>query len=140
MRFPGSHYTYTTLPRVFILLSSLSSLITNSTPGLRTTNPHSLNSFSPSPHPPQPHSQGHRVLLADLRGFGESSAGFLTYTPLNVSADIIAILRYLGIAKPVILVANSLSGCDSSSINQHHKSLCVTHSGASFPVTDRTSV
>lgn len=58
--------------------------------------------------------QGHRVLVADLRGHGESSSGFPSYSPLDVSNDIATILKFFKLKKGVILVGNSLSGYEIS--------------------------
>lgn len=56
------------------------------------------------------HAAGHRVLLTDLRGQGESSAGFPSYTPEDVANDVAVILKFMGVGKPVVLIGNSLSG------------------------------
>lgn len=53
--------------------------------------------------------QGHRVLAADLRGHGDSSVDFPSYTPLDVSSDIGDILSAYGVHRDVVLVGNSLA-------------------------------
>ncbi|MFB9251596.1 alpha/beta fold hydrolase [Sphaerisporangium melleum] len=51
---------------------------------------------------------GYRVAAVDLRGHGESSTGWPTYTRTDVAADLIALIRHLG--GPAVLVGHSFSG------------------------------
>lgn len=50
---------------------------------------------------------GYRVVTMDLRGHGESSAGWEGYTTAAVGGDIVALLRHLG-AGPATLIGTSL--------------------------------
>jgi pimeloyl-ACP methyl ester carboxylesterase len=54
-------------------------------------------------------ADGIRVVTMDLRGMGESSAGWPSYTPANVGADIVALIRHLGVPR-VYIVGNSMAG------------------------------
>jgi pimeloyl-ACP methyl ester carboxylesterase len=55
---------------------------------------------------PQLVAAGHRVVTMDLRGHGESSAGWSAYTTAAVGADIVALLRELD-AGPAAIVGTS---------------------------------
>jgi pimeloyl-ACP methyl ester carboxylesterase len=54
-------------------------------------------------------ADGFRVVTMDLRGMGESSTGWPSYTPANVGADIVALIRHLGVPR-VYVVGNSMAG------------------------------
>lgn len=43
---------------------------------------------------------GCRVASADLRGSGESSVGFASYTRTDTAADLLALIRHLSAARP----------------------------------------
>ncbi|MEH1167159.1 alpha/beta hydrolase [Micromonospora sp. CPCC 205539] len=51
---------------------------------------------------------GHRVASVDVRGHGESSAGWPTYAPAEVGADLLAVVRQID-AGPAVLVGSSSS-------------------------------
>ncbi|MFF5178615.1 alpha/beta fold hydrolase [Micromonospora sp. NPDC000316] len=51
---------------------------------------------------------GHRVASVDVRGHGESSVGWPTYAPVEVGADLLAVVRDLD-AGPAVLVGSSSS-------------------------------
>jgi pimeloyl-ACP methyl ester carboxylesterase len=51
---------------------------------------------------------GYRVALADLRGAGESSVGWASYTRTEIAGDLVALIRHLG--GPAVLVGHSISG------------------------------
>jgi pimeloyl-ACP methyl ester carboxylesterase len=51
---------------------------------------------------------GYRVARVDLRGLGESSVGFPTYTRTATAADLAALIRHLG--GPAVAVGHSYSG------------------------------
>ncbi|MDA3646752.1 alpha/beta hydrolase [Saccharopolyspora indica] len=51
---------------------------------------------------------GHRVAAADLRGCGESSTGWPSYTRTDIAGDLIALVNHLG--GPAVLVGHSISG------------------------------
>ncbi|MCM0675443.1 alpha/beta hydrolase [Micromonospora phytophila] len=51
---------------------------------------------------------GYRVASVDVRGHGESSAGWPTYAPAEVGADLLAVVRDLG-GGPATLVGSSSS-------------------------------
>jgi pimeloyl-ACP methyl ester carboxylesterase len=51
---------------------------------------------------------GYRVANVDLRGHGESSTGFASYTRTDVANDLLAVIRQLG--GPAAVVATSFSG------------------------------
>ena len=57
---------------------------------------------------PQLVKAGYRVATADLRGLGESSVGFPTYSRTATAADLAALIRHLG--GPAIIVGHSYSG------------------------------
>lgn len=51
---------------------------------------------------------GFRVARMDLRGHGESSAGWPSYTRTDVAGDLLALIRQLG--GPAVIVGHSFSG------------------------------
>jgi pimeloyl-ACP methyl ester carboxylesterase len=51
---------------------------------------------------------GYRVAAVDLRGCGESSAEWPSYTRTDIAGDLIALVRHLG--NPAVLVGHSISG------------------------------
>lgn len=51
---------------------------------------------------------GYRVVNVDLRGHGESSATFTSYTRTDVANDLLAVIRQLG--GPAIVVGHSFAG------------------------------
>ncbi|GAA0561613.1 alpha/beta hydrolase [Paractinoplanes ferrugineus] len=51
---------------------------------------------------------GYRVATVDLRGAGESSAVWPSYTRTDIAGDLIAVIRHLG--GPAVLVGHSISG------------------------------
>ena len=51
---------------------------------------------------------GYRVATADLRGSGESSTGWPSYSRTNTAADLLALVRHLG--GPAVIVGHSFSG------------------------------
>ncbi|WP_205471382.1 alpha/beta fold hydrolase [Nocardioides sp. SYSU D00038] len=51
---------------------------------------------------------GYRVANVDLRGCGESSTGWPSYTRTDVAGDLIALVRHLG--GPAVLVGHSFAG------------------------------
>ena len=51
---------------------------------------------------------GYRVASADLRGHGESSTGWGSYTRADTAADLIAVIEHLG--GPAVIVGQSFSG------------------------------
>lgn len=51
---------------------------------------------------------GYRVAAVDLRGQGESSTGWPSYTRTDTAADLIALIRHL--AGPAVIVGHSFSG------------------------------
>ncbi|MYV97476.1 alpha/beta hydrolase [Streptomyces sp. SID3343] len=51
---------------------------------------------------------GYRVAVVDLRGCGESSAQWPSYTRTDIAGDLIAVIRRLG--GPAVLVGHSISG------------------------------
>jgi pimeloyl-ACP methyl ester carboxylesterase len=57
---------------------------------------------------PQLIKAGYRVATADLRGIGESSVGFPTYSRTATAADLAALIRHLG--GPAVIVGHSYSG------------------------------
>jgi pimeloyl-ACP methyl ester carboxylesterase len=54
-------------------------------------------------------ADGLRVVTVDLRGMGDSSTGWPSYAPANVGADIVALIRHLGVPR-VFIVGNSMAG------------------------------
>ena len=51
---------------------------------------------------------GYRVAVADLRGNGESSTGWASYTRTDTAADTLALIGHLG--GPAVIVGHSFSG------------------------------
>ena len=51
---------------------------------------------------------GYRVAAVDLRGCGESSVGWASYTRTDVAGDLLAVVEHLG--GPAVLVGHSFSG------------------------------
>nr|MDT0664316.1 alpha/beta fold hydrolase [Micromonospora sp. DSM 115978] len=51
---------------------------------------------------------GYRVAAVDLRGHGESSVGWASYTRTDLAGDLIALVRHLG--GPAVLVGHSVAG------------------------------
>ncbi|KGH46670.1 MULTISPECIES: alpha/beta fold hydrolase [Modestobacter] len=51
---------------------------------------------------------GYRVAAVDLRGSGESSVGWTSYTRTDIAGDLIALVEHLG--GPAVLVGHSISG------------------------------
>jgi len=51
---------------------------------------------------------GYRVAAVDLRGLGESSIGWSSYTRTDTAADTLALIRHLG--GPAVIVGHSFSG------------------------------
>ncbi|MFJ9564557.1 alpha/beta fold hydrolase [Streptomyces fuscichromogenes] len=51
---------------------------------------------------------GHRVAAVDLRGCGESSAEWPTWSRTAIAGDLLAVIRHLG--GPAVLVGHSISG------------------------------
>jgi pimeloyl-ACP methyl ester carboxylesterase len=51
---------------------------------------------------------GYRVANADLRGHGESSTGWPSYTRTDTAADLLALIRHLG--GPAVIVGHSFAG------------------------------
>ncbi|KAJ3012261.1 UNVERIFIED_CONTAM: hypothetical protein HDU68_001300 [Siphonaria sp. JEL0065] len=56
---------------------------------------------------------GHRVIVQDLRGVGDSGTKFMGYSIEECSSDIAAVLDHLNINDPIILVGNSLSAASA---------------------------
>jgi len=51
---------------------------------------------------------GYRVAAVDLRGCGESSAEWASYTRTDIAGDLVALVRHLG--GPAVLVGHSIAG------------------------------
>jgi len=51
---------------------------------------------------------GYRVAAVDLRGCGESSVGWPSYTRTDIAGDLLALVRHLG--GPAVLVGHSIAG------------------------------
>lgn len=51
---------------------------------------------------------GYRVVAVDLRGCGESSAQWPSYSRTDIAGDLLAVIRHLG--GPAVLVGHSISG------------------------------
>jgi len=51
---------------------------------------------------------GYRVAAVDLRGCGESSAGWASYSRTDIAGDLVALVRHLG--GPAVLVGHSIAG------------------------------
>lgn len=57
---------------------------------------------------PQLVAAGYRVAVTDLRGAGESSTGWSSYSRTDIAGDLVALIRHLG--GPAVLVGHSISG------------------------------
>ncbi len=57
---------------------------------------------------PQLVAAGYRVAAVDLRGCGESSTDWSTYSRTDIGGDLVALVRHLG--GPAVLVGHSISG------------------------------
>jgi pimeloyl-ACP methyl ester carboxylesterase len=57
---------------------------------------------------PQLVAAGYRVAAVDLRGCGESSAQWASYSRTDIAGDLLAVIRHLG--GPAVLVGHSISG------------------------------
>ena len=57
---------------------------------------------------PELAAAGHQVASVDLRGCGESSTGWDSYTRTAIAGDLIALVRHLG--GPAVLVGHSIAG------------------------------
>lgn len=53
---------------------------------------------------------GYRVLVADLRGQGDSSLGFASYRPEDFGDDALAVLRHAGVAKATLIGCSVSAG------------------------------
>jgi len=53
-------------------------------------------------------AEGYRVAVTDLRGCGESSARWPSFTSTDIARDLVALIRHLG--GPAVLVGHSKSG------------------------------
>ncbi|MFF7250885.1 alpha/beta fold hydrolase [Embleya sp. NPDC008237] len=53
-------------------------------------------------------ASGYRVACADLRGHGESTVGWPSYTRTDTAGDLLALIRHLG--GPAVLVGHSFAG------------------------------
>ncbi|MFC0505250.1 alpha/beta fold hydrolase [Micromonospora costi] len=53
-------------------------------------------------------ASGYRVAAVDLRGCGESSAHWPSFTRTDIAGDLLAVIRHLG--GPAVLVGHSISG------------------------------
>ncbi|WP_328744055.1 alpha/beta hydrolase [Streptomyces sp. NBC_00285] len=51
---------------------------------------------------------GYRVVAVDLRGHGESSVGWASYTRTDLAGDLIALVKHLG--EPAVLIGHSIAG------------------------------
>ncbi len=51
---------------------------------------------------------GYRVAAMDLRGFGDSSVGWASYTRTAIAGDLIALVEHLG--GPAVLIGHSIAG------------------------------
>ena len=57
---------------------------------------------------PQLVAAGYRVANVDVRGCGESSVGWPSYSRTDIAGDLLAVVRHLG--GPAVLVGHSISG------------------------------
>jgi len=53
-------------------------------------------------------ASGYRVATVDLRGCGESSAGWPSYSRTDIAGDLLALVEHLG--SPAVLVGHSIAG------------------------------
>ncbi|KAI8813610.1 Alpha/Beta hydrolase protein [Cladochytrium replicatum] len=65
---------------------------------------------------PKIRDAGYRVIVTDIRGEGESSSGFKSYTVQDQAADILAVLDAEQITQPVVFVGNSFAAASLSFI------------------------
>lgn len=66
-------------------------------------------------------AQGYRVATADLRGHGDSSAGFDSYGDVPTASDIAALLRHLG--APATIIGNSMAAGAAVIVAAEHPGL-----------------
>ncbi|GGO71958.1 alpha/beta fold hydrolase [Nonomuraea cavernae] len=64
---------------------------------------------------------GHRVAAMDIRGHGESSVGWPSYTRTDVAGDLAALIRHLG--GPAVVVGHSFSGGSATIVAARHPEL-----------------
>ncbi|WDG18448.1 alpha/beta fold hydrolase [Microbacterium sp. Clip185] len=64
---------------------------------------------------------GYRVATADLRGHGDSSAGFDAYGDVPTASDIAALIRHLG--APAVIVGNSMAAGAAVIVAAEHPEL-----------------
>ncbi|MDY0829842.1 alpha/beta hydrolase [Microbacterium sp. BG28] len=64
---------------------------------------------------------GYRVATADLRGHGDSSAGFDVYGDVPTASDIAALIRHLG--DPAVIVGNSMAAGAAVIVAAEHPEL-----------------
>jgi pimeloyl-ACP methyl ester carboxylesterase len=57
---------------------------------------------------PQLVAAGYRVAAADLRGCGESTAAWPSYSRTDIAGDLLALIRHLG--GPAVLIGHSIAG------------------------------
>jgi len=53
-------------------------------------------------------ASGYRVATVDLRGCGQSSAGWPSYSRTDIAGDLLALVEHLG--SPAVLVGHSIAG------------------------------
>ncbi|TDD41947.1 alpha/beta hydrolase [Nonomuraea terrae] len=63
----------------------------------------------------------YRVAAMDIRGHGESSVGWSSYTRTDVAGDIAALIRHLG--GPAVVVGHSFSGGSATIVAARHPEL-----------------
>lgn len=61
---------------------------------------------------PQLVAAGYRVATTDLRGHGESSTGWPSYTRTDTAHDLVALIRHLG--GPAVLIGHSFAGASAA--------------------------
>ncbi|GAA2214449.1 alpha/beta hydrolase [Nonomuraea monospora] len=64
---------------------------------------------------------GYRVAALDIRGHGESSTGWPSYTRTDVAGDLAALIRHLG--GPAVVVGHSFSGGAATIVAARHPEL-----------------
>ena len=64
---------------------------------------------------------GHTVVTTDLRGHGESDAGFRSYGDVDTAGDVEALIRELG--EPAVVVGNSMSAGSAVIVAAEHPEL-----------------